>query len=96
MEMASEQRAGDEVRDVLKTWDTPTDMDVLTLARLRVLRIAELEAALQSEKEFAADLLADMELMREAIEYAHAHGFEWPSDPMPKRANPLTVSGPSA
>ena len=22
--------------------------------------------------------------MREAIEYAHAHGFSWPSDPLPK------------
>ena len=31
----------------------------------------------------------EIERLREAIEYAHSEGFEWPSDPLP----PLSLEG---
>jgi len=34
---------------------------------------------------------AEIERLREAIEYAHSEGFEWPSDPLP----PSSVKGDS-
>lgn len=34
----------------------------------------------------AAKLATENERLREAIEYAHAHGFDWPSDPFARAA----------
>lgn len=88
--------AVDAAREALRTWDTPTDMSLLELARIRRDQIGQLEAALRYEKARAEAAEAEIERLKNELGdpegvIAHANAITKMSEEAKARAESLSA-----